>query len=108
MWEAVGRRLRRNYFAIFFGMLFVWIFKNVSQPTTIVSWDEFVTRASIGPLSGELVLALLTIFFVGMIGLAMGTLGLQQATGEVLTPYRGLEELLLHHASEKSNAEKLM
>jgi uncharacterized membrane protein len=106
MWEAIGRRLRRNYFAIFFGMLFVWIFKNVSQPTTIVSWGDFVARASIGPLSGELVLALLTIFFVGMISLAMGTLGLQQATGEVLTPYRGLEELLWHHASDKSNAEK--
>jgi uncharacterized membrane protein len=62
MWEALGRRLRRNYFAIFFGMLFVWIFKNVSQPTTIVSWDEFVARASIGPLSEGQILALLTIF----------------------------------------------
>jgi hypothetical protein len=33
----------------------------------------------------------------------MATLGLQ-ATGEVLTPYRGLEELLLHHGCNRSSA----
>jgi uncharacterized membrane protein len=95
MWEALGRRLRRNYLTIFFGMLFVWVFKNLSQPTTVATLEEFIARANIGPLAGELVLILLAIFFIGILGLAIGTLGLQQATGEVLTPYRGLEDMFL-------------
>jgi uncharacterized membrane protein len=108
IWEALGRRLRRNYLAIFCVMLFVWVFKNLSQPTTIRTWDEFVARASIGPLTGPLVLALVAIFFVGIIGLAIATLGLQQATGEVLTPYRGLEDWLLHHSSNDPGTKEKM
>ncbi len=102
IWEALGRRLRRNYLAIFLGMLIVWVFKNLSQPTTIVSWSEFVTRTAIGPLPGEFVLALTAIFSIGMIVFAVATLGLQQATGEVLRPYRGLEILFGYPAHEQT------
>ncbi len=93
MWEAIGRRFRRNYFAIFLVLILVWLFKNYSQPTIVTSWTEFVERSSFAPLSGELVLILIALFVAGMVVLAIATLGLQQATGEVLTPYPGLSNL---------------
>jgi uncharacterized membrane protein len=93
MWEAIGRRFRRNYFAIFLVLILVWLFKNYSQPTIVTSWTEFVERSSFAPLSGEVVLILIALFVAGMIVLATATLGLQQATGEVLTPYPGLSNL---------------
>jgi uncharacterized membrane protein len=105
MLEALGRRLRRNYLAIFFGMLAVWVFKNLSQPTTVASWNEFIERANIGPLSGELVLLLLTITFIAIVVLAVGTIRLQQATGEVLTPYNGMEGVLTWLGGREPNSE---
>jgi hypothetical protein len=66
--------------------------------------EEFIARANIGPLAGELVLILLEIFFIGILGLAIGTLGLQQATGEVLTPYRGLEDMFLRSSTVDRDA----
>jgi uncharacterized membrane protein len=93
MWEALGRRFRRNYFAIFTVLILVWLFKIYSQPTTVMTWDEFVARAQMAPLSGEVMLALVAGVFVAMLVLAVATLGLQQATGEVLTPYPGWDDL---------------
>ena len=93
MWEAVGRRFRRNYFAIFSVLILVWLFKIYSQPTTVANWAEFVERAKLVPLSGEVMLILIALFVVGMLVLAIATLGLQQATGEVLTPHHGLDNL---------------
>jgi hypothetical protein len=80
------------------------VFKTLSQPTTVATLEEFIARANIGPLAGELVLILLAIFFIGILGLAIGTLGLQQATGEVLTPYRGLEDMFLRSSTVDRDA----
>ena len=82
--EALGRRLRRNYFALFGILLLVWVFKVASQPQPVATWDEFVIRAVIGPVAGVWVLFALAVFFVALVGLAVGTLGLQNASGEVL------------------------
>jgi uncharacterized membrane protein len=87
MWEALGRRLRRNYFAIFCVMLGVWVFKLASQPAMPQTWEQFLARAHIGPLSGEVVFALVALAFIALSALAVGTLGLQQATGEVFPTY---------------------
>ncbi len=92
MWEALGRRFRRNYFAIFSVLILVWLFKNYTQPTTATSWGEFVERAKLAPLSGEAMLIMMGLFVLGMILLAVTTVGLQRATGEVLTTYN-LDEL---------------
>lgn len=93
MWEAIGRRFRRNYFAIFTVLILVWLFKLYSQPTTATTWNEFIARAQLAFLAGEVMLALIAGVFVAMIVLAVATLGLQQATGEVLTPYHGWDDL---------------
>jgi uncharacterized membrane protein len=61
--EAVGRRLRRNYqwiYAIQFGS---WILVLMSHPTTSTSLSEVVTRASIGPLSGWIVITGMLVFY---------------------------------------------
>lgn len=100
MWEALGRRLRRSYFAIFFVMLSVWIFKIASQPTPLETWEQFCARASIGPLAGEIVVVIVALVFVALCALAIGTLGLQQATGEVLPAYPQWLRQHLPHGSD--------
>jgi uncharacterized membrane protein len=88
IWEALGRRFRRNYFAIFMVLILVWLFKTYSQPTAATNWAEFIERARLAPLPGEFTVAVFVFIFVGMVVLAVATLGLQAATGEVLTPVR--------------------
>ena len=82
--EAMGRRLRRNYIAIFGFLIAVWLFKNYTQPVAVTSWEEFVRRTGVGPLAGEIVLIGVFVFIVAMTLFALGTWNLQQATGEVL------------------------
>lgn len=83
--EAVGRRFRRNYFAIFALLLAVWLFKLYTQPATVTSLAEFLQRARLGPVGGEWVLSIIVLFAVGMSLFGVATSSLQQATGEVLT-----------------------
>lgn len=99
MWEALGRRLRRNYFAIFCVMLGVWVFKLASQPATPQNWEQFLARAHIGPLSGQVVFTAVALVFLALTALAIGTLGLQQATGEVFPTY---PRWLRRHSSHDS------
>lgn len=89
-WEALGRRLRRNYLWIYAILGLAWIGKVWLHPTTATSWAQFVHRASIGGLPGEAVLAggLLFNGLLFLIGLL--TIGLQQAPGEVLPRYGAL------------------
>jgi uncharacterized membrane protein len=103
--EALGRRLRRNYLAIFGFLIAVWLFKNYTQPDAVTSWAQFVQRASVGPLSGSIVLFGLALFSVGMALFAFGTWNLQQATGEVLQQPRVFAGLRFGNApAPKPNA----
>ena len=51
LWEALGRRFRRNYSWIFLTLVASWVLKNITQPTSISTWDEFLRRGAIGPVS---------------------------------------------------------
>jgi uncharacterized membrane protein len=93
IWEALGRRLRRNYFAIFSALILVWLFKNYTQPTEVTDWAEFIQHARVGPFGGELVLALVAAFSVGMVVFATLSAVLQDASGEVLTHHKVFEHL---------------
>jgi uncharacterized membrane protein len=84
MWEALGRRLRRNYLWIYGVLALAWIGKVWLHPTTASSWAEVMSRAAIGGMPGEAVLAVGMAFNVALILLALLTVGLQQAAGEVL------------------------
>jgi uncharacterized membrane protein len=94
-WEALGRRFRRNYFAIFAALILVWLFKNYTQPTAAASWSEFVERARVGLIPGEFVMVSFAIFTLAMIVMGLFTAALQDAPGEVLPYYQVLERLRL-------------
>jgi uncharacterized membrane protein len=91
--EAIGRRLRNNYLAIFLILAGGVVMKLYLHPTEAGSAAEVVSRAAIGPLSGGLVLALLAGFLVSLFLVALVTRELHDASGEVLPKY-DLEDFL--------------
>ena len=83
LWEAVGRRLRRNYSFLFAVQAVSYIAKICIHPTPIRSLPELWEHASIGPLPGQIVLTIGFLFHAGLIALAVLTLKGQQAAGRV-------------------------
>src|SRR5205085_4708795 len=65
-WEAVGRRLRRNYLWIFALLAASWNLKVYLHPKPAVGLDEFLSRAAIGFVPGELMVALGIVFNVAV------------------------------------------
>jgi uncharacterized membrane protein len=96
-WEALGRRFRRNYFALIGALLLIWLFKNYTQDSlhtnVASSFPEFVARAAIGPIAGEWVFGAVVAMTVALVLLGLLTLNLQEATGEVLEHHRVLHRL---------------
>jgi uncharacterized membrane protein len=86
-WEAFGRRLRRNYIWIFAILGFAWALKSFLHPLPALSFDEFIARSSLGPISGWVILAIGLIYNGVLLFIAFATLGLRQASGEVLARY---------------------
>jgi len=88
-WEAIGRRLRRNYIWIFILLTLVWGLKIYIHPAPVTTWAEFVQRAALGPIPGSTSLILGVIFNVAILLLAIFTAGLKQSSGEVLPKFEG-------------------
>ena len=84
IWEALGRRLRRNYFWIFLILYASWVAKIWLFPQAPVNVDEFIQRASVGPLSGQLMIGLGLIFYIALAIMAIATITMTRATGEIL------------------------
>lgn len=105
MWEAFGRRFRRNYMWIFLILGVAWALKSFLHPTPAMSVDEFISRSALGPVSGWIMLLVgLTynglLFLIGFV-----TAGLTQATGEVLPKVSEFPVLgRLWHAMESPEA----
>jgi uncharacterized membrane protein len=70
-WEAVGRRLRRNYLAIYFVLLGSWLVVLMTHPTTTTSLHEIVERASVGPVPGEVMFIGMMVFYTALIALSI-------------------------------------
>jgi uncharacterized membrane protein len=85
--EAIGRRLRNNYLAIFLILAAGIVLKLYLHPTEAQSVSEVIGRAALGPLSGGLVLALGAAFNAGLFLIALVTRELHEASGEVLPKY---------------------
>jgi uncharacterized membrane protein len=83
-WEAVGRRLRRNYLWIFILLAVSWNLKVYLHPFPAPDFGVFIKRAAIGSLEGEILLLLGVIFNAAVFIFAFATVRLKQATGEVL------------------------
>ena len=79
--EAMGRRLRRNYCWIFAVQIVSFWGKISIHPTPLDSLDQLWQRASVGPLSGQIVLAIGALFYLGLFALGVLTLRGQKAVG---------------------------
>jgi len=84
IWEAFGRRLRRNYYWIFLILFASWVAKIWLFPTPPASLEEFISRAAVGPISGEIMIGLGFLFYIFLTVFALATITMTRATGEVL------------------------
>jgi uncharacterized membrane protein len=84
MWEALGRRLRRNYFWIFLILGASWLAKSWLFPQPPDSFAEFVQRCSVGPIPGNTILIMGALFYGFLTALALATINMTHASGEIL------------------------
>lgn len=96
--EAIGRRLRRNYSWIFAIQLVSYIGKVGIHPTPLTSLEQLWERATIGPVSGQVVLMFGAVFYLGLLALAILTLREQRAVGRAHRR-RGVEDHMRRLAS---------
>ena len=83
-WEAVGRRLRRNYLWIFALLALSWNLKVYLHPLPARDFEAFIDRATVGIVPGWIVFVVGVLFNAAIAVFAIGTLRLREATGEVL------------------------
>ncbi len=87
MWEAFGRRFRRNYIFLFLILGLAWLAHGFLYPSPATTLAEFIARSGVGPVSGPVMLGL-GVAFNGLLFLVgFGTAGLRQASGEVLPKF---------------------
>jgi uncharacterized membrane protein len=84
MWEAFGRRLRRNYLWIYLILFVSWMGKSYLFPQPALTLQEFIQRGSVGPIHGIIMISLGVAYHVFLLMVAIGTIGMTKATGEVL------------------------
>lgn len=108
MWEAFGRRFRRNYVWIFLVLSVAWLLKCFIHPVVAISWAEFTARLAIGPIRGSVILTVGLIYNGLLFLIGFATAGLRQATGEVLPKSSEFPVLTsLWHAMEvKDDSER--
>lgn len=103
-WEAIGRRLRRNYLWIYGVISAAWLARLWLFPFPAQAIEHLFERAALGSIAGEWVIGAYVIFVVGLIILGLGTMRLQAAAGEVLPRYH--TEGVHRTAAEQAAQEK--
>ena len=89
MWEAFGRRLRRNYLWIYLILFVSWMGKGYLFPQPAANLQEFIQRGSVGPIHGAVILTLGLVYHAFLLLIAIGTVGMTKATGEILPRFGG-------------------
>lgn len=102
MWEAIGRRLRRNYLWIFLILAGAWALKGLIHPTPALSWQDFVSRSAIGPIPGSWMIAVGVLHMTALIIIAVATRNLHQASGEILPKFN--DESILQRIFREGNS----
>jgi uncharacterized membrane protein len=97
--EAFGRRLRRNYIWIYLILGLAWVVKLLLHPVPATSLETFFSHASIGFISGRMVVFAVLGFYGIIFVIAIITAGLRAAAGEVLprSEVLALSNELLHN-----------
>jgi uncharacterized membrane protein len=88
IWEAFGRRLRRNYMWIYLVLGLAWISKLLLFPEGISTIDELFQRTAMGALKGWVVILIQLLFYGWLIAIGIFTYGMQKSSGEVLRQQR--------------------
>jgi uncharacterized membrane protein len=73
--QAISRRLRRNYCWMFLILLFAWLVKttfirmqeSAAEAHLVGSVGEWVRNAAVGPIPGGAVIALVALFYAGIV-----------------------------------------
>jgi uncharacterized membrane protein len=89
MWEAFGRRFRRNYMYIYLILAAAWALKSFLHPTPALTLADFVDRSAIGPIPGWVMLLAGLLYNGALFVIGLVTAGLTQASGEVLPKWGG-------------------
>ncbi|HLL77293.1 MAG TPA: DUF2270 domain-containing protein [Pyrinomonadaceae bacterium] len=84
LWEALGRRLRRNYLWLFALLAASWNLKVYLHPFPARDLAMFIRRAGVGIVPGDTVLLIGIFFNLSLAIFAFATVRLKEATGEVL------------------------
>ena len=84
VWEAIGRRLRRNYLWIFLLLALSWNLKVYLHPVPADTFELFLQRATVGLVPGWIVFIVGFVFNATIFIFAVSTIRLREATGEVL------------------------
>jgi len=88
IWEAFGRRFRRNYLWIYIILSAAWILKLwLLMPEPAKNLGDFLDGASMGSVPGWVVFLVGILFNAGLFLVGLLTATLHQATGEVLPRY---------------------
>jgi uncharacterized membrane protein len=87
-WEAIGRRLRRNYLWIFALLALSWNLKVYLHPLPARDFNQFIDRATVGLIPGWAVFVVGVLFNAAIAIFAIGTVRLREATGEVLPQHQ--------------------
>lgn len=85
LWEAVGRRLRRNYIWVFMLLALSWLIKIAIHPSPVASFDELLHRAALGSLPGWIVVSIVGIYNALVFMIAFLTASLNASETEVST-----------------------
>lgn len=105
IWEAFGRRLRRNYIWIFLILYTSWVAKILLFPEPAVSLADFIQRSAVGPISGEIMIGLGFGLYASLVIVAIATISMNRATGEVLPRFG--EEAVTTAFSERAKGKGL-
>src|ERR1043166_6450120 len=84
VWEAIGRRLRRNYIWLFALLAARWNLKVYLHPAPAANFDEYIGRATVGLVPGLVVIVIGVAFNFTLFVFAITTIRLREATGDVL------------------------
>ena len=82
--EAPGRRVRRNYLWIYLVVGIAWLGRLALYPTPANSFYEIIQNASVEYLPGEWIMISVATFYILALLLAILTIGLRRASGEIL------------------------
>src|SRR5438309_3639640 len=77
VWEAIGRRLRRNYIWLFALLALSWTLKVYLYPAAAQSFAEFINRAQVGLVPGSIVVVVGLVFNFALFIIAISTIRLR-------------------------------